>query len=216
MFKLDLHTHSIASPDGSLSLADYQRMLERRGLDYVAVTDHNSIDFALELKHQLSDRIIIGEEIMTRDGEIVGLYLQEAIPAGLGAAEAIRRIHAQGGLVYAPHPFATNPKGLSVTVLDALADQIDVIETHNGRAIFQDKNAKVRAWAEAHHKPMAASSDAHGRGGWGRAYTIIKSVPTRENLVEQLAKATYQMGFAGTRGVLYPKANRMRKRFHRA
>jgi predicted metal-dependent phosphoesterase TrpH len=216
MFKVDLHTHSIGSPDGSLRAADYRRMLERGGLDYIAVTDHNSIAFASELQKSLGEKIIVGEEIMAREGEIVGLYLREVVPAGLSAVEAVAKIHEQGGIAYAPHPFSNNPKGLPRETLDALADQIDIVETCNGRAIFQANNKQASAWAETHGKPAAASSDAHGRAGWGKTYSIVSEKPTPENLVELLKSSTYSQNFIGLRGALYPKFNRLKRKFGHA
>src|SRR3954467_12292615 len=107
MFKVDLHTHSIASPDGSLGLEDYRRALAEKRLDYIAITDHNRIDFAAQIRATLGEQIIIGEEITAVEGEVIGLFLREAVPAGLPLAETIQRITDQGGVVYIPHPFET-------------------------------------------------------------------------------------------------------------
>lgn len=216
MFRVDLHTHSISSPDGGLSSADYQRMLEQGGLDFIAVTDHNGMEFAKKTHAKLGEKIIIGEEIMTREGEVVGLFLTEVIPGGLSAVEAVVKIHEQGGIVYIPHPFSTNPKGLPHETLDELADQIDIVETFNGRAIFQANNRRASVWAAEHHKPAAASSDVHGHAGWGKTYTIISEEPTPENLIELLKHATYVKKTVGPRGVLYPKLNRLKGKISRA
>lgn len=212
MLKVDLHTHSLASPDGSLQLADYQSVLDRGLLDYIAVTDHNTIEFALKAKEKLGDKIIIGEEITAREGEIVGLYLTTTIPAGLSAAETADLIHKQGGLVYIPHPFETVRKGLPLEALEGIASVVDIVEVHNGRAIFQDKSTRAIDWAKLYQLPGAASSDAHGRHGWGKTYSEIKGEPTKEMLAEQLYHATYQVASPGVRGVLYPKLNRMKKK----
>lgn len=216
MFKVDLHTHSVGSPDGGLRAADYRWMLERGGLDFVAVTDHNTTAFAKELQAELGESIIVGEEITAREGEVIGLFLTEVIPAGLSAAETAKRIHGQGGLVYIPHPFETVRKGLPAKTLDEIAAQVDVVEANNGRAMFQNKSQQAKAWAEAHHKPIAASSDAHGRAGWGKTYSVIGQKPSRENLAALLARAEFAAGTVGTRGVLYPKLNRLRKKFGHA
>ena len=212
MLKVDLHTHSHMSPDGSLQIADYQSMLDRGGLDYIAVTDHNTIDCALKAKEELGDKIIVGEEITAREGEIVGLYLSSAIPAGLSAAETADLIHQQGGLVYVPHPFETVRKGLPLEVLEGIASAVDIVEIHNGRAIFQDKTSRAIDWAKLYQLPGAASSDAHGKHGWGKTYSIIEEAPTKEKLAEQLYHATYQVGSPGVSGVLYPKVNRIKKK----
>lgn len=212
MLKVDLHTHSQMSPDGSLRIADYQSMLDRGFLDYIAVTDHNTISLALKAKEQLGDKIIVGEEISAREGEIVGLYLSSTIPAGLSVAETADLIHKQGGLVYIPHPFETVRKGLQLDALEGIASAVDIVEVHNGRAIFQDKSMRAIDWAKLYQLPGAASSDAHGKHGWGKTYSIIEEVPTKEKLAELLYKATYQVGSPGMRGVLYPKVNRMKKK----
>lgn len=212
MLKVDLHTHSNLSPDGSLKIADYQSMLDRGVLDYIAVTDHNTIEFALKAKEKLGEKIIVGEEITAREGEIVGLYLTTAIPAGLSAAETADLIHKQGGVVYIPHPFETVRKGLALEVLEGIASAVDIVEVHNGRAIFQDKSARATDWAKLYQLPGAASSDAHGKYGWGKTYSVIEGAPTKEKLAELLYKATYRVGSPGVRGVLYPKVNRMRKK----
>ncbi len=211
MYKLDLHTHSVQSPDGSLRQADYQSILDRGLLNVIAITDHNSIAFALKLHAELGDRIIVGEEISAREGEVIGLFLKEVVPAGLSAAETADRIHRQGGLVYIPHPFETVRKGLSLQALEGISESVEIVETQNGRAI-QNKGSKAADWAKLYQLPGAASSDAHGKHGWGKTYSVIDQVPTRENLAEQLMKATYAISSPGIRGLLYPKFNRVRKK----
>lgn len=210
-YKADFHTHSIASPDGALTHAHYRHMLESGRLDYVAITDHNTTDFAQEAHAQLGDAIIVGEEITTSEGEIIGLFLTKTVPPFLSIAETIELIHEQHGLVYIPHPFETVRKGVSVSIADAIAAQTDIIEIYNGRAAFQDRSARARTWAQAHDVPGAASSDAHGIRGWGRTYTVFDVLPTRDNLVDLLRTATYHTGFPGVAGILYPKVNRLKK-----
>lgn len=216
-YKLDLHTHSYGSSDGGLRLRDYRYFLENKLLDYIAITDHNRIDTALAIQTDLGELgryIIIGEEVTTTEGELIGLYLREAVPAGLTPAAAAAAIHAQGGVVYIPHPFETVRSGLNLTSLEAIAGQVDVLETHNGRALLQNRGRQARAWAKAHAKPTVSSSDAHGRFGWGRAYTILEHAPQADTLTRLLGNAVYATGTVGW-GVLYPKYNRLRKRLGR-
>jgi predicted metal-dependent phosphoesterase TrpH len=211
-YRADFHTHSVASPDGALGLEHYRRMLQKGGLagglDFIAVTDHNTIAMARQIHAELGDRIIIGEEITAQEGEVIGLYLTEAIPPLLTVLETVEAIHKQGGLVYVPHPFETVRKGLSYEALQGIAKHVDVIEVHNGRAVFQNFSEKALSWAKEHGVPGAASSDAHGFSGWGKTYTMLSKVPARQNLAGLLQKATYKHGFAGLHGMLYPKINR--------
>src|SRR4051812_4619386 len=116
MFKIDLHTHSVESKDGGISFEQYAHALSTNRLDVIAITDHDTIDFATHAQTELGDRIIVGEEIMSTGGEIVGLYLKEAVKAGLSPLETVKQIREQGGLVYVPHPFETVRKGLHPSV----------------------------------------------------------------------------------------------------
>jgi predicted metal-dependent phosphoesterase TrpH len=210
MYKADFHTHSQASPDGSLTLADYRSMLAD-GLDYIAVTDHDTVTFALQAHQALGGQIIVGEEVGTQEGDIIGLFLRERIPPGLHCREAARLIHEQGGLVYVPHPLETVRHGLPQTAMDELVGAIDIVEGYNGRAVLQNRSAATKAWAAAHHLPVAASSDAHGRAGWGRTGTILPKPPTAQNLPAILAEARLIEQSVGWQGLLYPKWNRLRK-----
>jgi len=209
MPRVDLHTHSIASPDGALDAKDYAAMLASGKLNYIAVTDHDRIDFALKLRAELGPQIIVGEEITTRQGEIIGLYLRRKVPAGLSARETAERIKQQGGLVYVPHPFETVRKGITLHNLSGIADLVDIIETQNGRAL-QNRGLQAAHWAEQQGVAQAASSDAHGKRGWGKTCSIIDGAPAAANLAELLQTAQYDKRSVGIIGRLYPKLNRLR------
>lgn len=215
MSRIDLHTHSIASPDGGLTAAHYKRMLRSGRLNAIAITDHNRIDFAKKLHGELGNAIIIGEEIMTSEGEIIGLFLSEGIPAGLTPSECVARIHKQGGLVYIPHPFETTRSGISADALNSIASEVDIVETYNGRTL-QNRGEQAKEWAVAHKVPWASSSDAHGWRGWGNTASAIGEVPTKKNLAHLLNMAAHDTTSTGIVGRLYPKLNRLRKRGKRA
>lgn len=213
MIKIDLHTHSEASPDGGIKLEQYIEALEDGLLDYVAVTDHDSIALAVHLNKQFPDKVIVGEEIMSTDGELIGLFLTSKIEPGQTALKTALAIKAQKGLVYIPHPFETVRHGLQANVLDEIAMHIDIIEVHNGRALLQNHGPKVATWAKLNRAMVAASSDAHGVKGLGTTYTIIQKAPTSKNLVELLSVGRPVTNRPPLRTLLYPKAHRLRKRF---
>lgn len=213
--KVDLHTHSVASPDGGLRLSDYASMLADGSLDYIAITDHDRIDFAQEAREKLGDSIIVGQEIKTVEGELIGLFLKETVPAGKTALETAELIHAQGGLVYVPHPFETVRSGMSDAGLYKIAQHIDIVEIYNGRAMFQNRSHQAMQWAEQYKKPGASSSDAHGLSGWGRTYSEISTPPTAKTLAKALHRARYNKELVGLMGSMYPKLNRIRKLFSR-
>ncbi len=215
MVSIDLHTHSQASPDGSLTEANYRQMLQTGVLDYIAITDHNTAEFALEMRRKLGNKIIVGEEIRTTKGEIIGLYLTRTIPKLLSPEDTIRHIREQGGLVCIPHPFENVRRGMKLADLDEIADEVDMVEVHNGRAVFQNKSQQAYAWVKTHQCMGVANSDSHAVPGWGRTYTVLSAMPERETLLELLAGAQYHTGFPGVKAVLYPKINKMKTRIGR-
>ncbi len=211
-YKIDLHTHSVNSPDGGIRKDQYLKALESRALDYVAITDHNSIDFALDIQREIGDKIIVGEEIMTTAGEIIGLYLTEKIDPGLSPEQTIDRIKAQDGIIYIPHPFETIRKGLHPGVLEEIINDVDIIEIYNGRAFAQNKSHQTVVWAKINQKPGAASSDAHGFHGLGLTYTLISDEPNKNNLVSLISSSVPNAGRPNIRSLLYPKYNKLKKK----
>lgn len=216
MFKVDLHTHSAASPDGGITSQQYHQILDKGILDIVAVTDHNSAEFALQLHKELGDKVIVGEEIMSSHGEIIGLYLTATIPAGLSPLDTIRQIKDQGGLVYIPHPFETIRKGMSPQALEEIAEYIDIIEVCNGRAFMQNRSSQAVVWARLNNVVGAASSDAHGIKGVGKTFSSLGELPTKENLVTLLEHGVLRTGIPSARALLYPKYHRLRKRLRKS
>jgi predicted metal-dependent phosphoesterase TrpH len=134
-----------------------------RGLDGVAITDHNTMDGVwrlLTLSPPL--RIIPGEEITTRQGEVIGLFLQEAIPAGLDVLETIACIRAQNGIVVAPHlGDRLRHHVLQRSCWPVVLPLVDLIEGFNGRTVFKADDRLAQQVAIDYRKPLIAGSDSH-------------------------------------------------------
>jgi predicted metal-dependent phosphoesterase TrpH len=212
LLKIDLHTHSLMSPDGSLRIRDYAEMLKNKKLDYIAITDHNRVDFAIEAFNQLGSRIIVGEEIMTKDGEIIGLFLKNSILPNQSLKDTINSIKLQQALVYLPHPFEKYRHGVSWQLLSSLIGLIDIVECYNGRTLNFGNILKNKKMIRKYHLVGAASSDSHGLIGFGRTYTLVKSnFIDRSNLIQILQTAQYHYRPAGLVARLYPTFNRYRK-----
>ena len=168
------------------------RVAAARGLDCIAVTDHDSLRGAEECARLSATdptlpRVIPGEEILTSNGEIVGLYLREEIPGGLSPLETVERIREQGGLVYLPHPL-DGIRGATIhgEFLELAARAADVIEVSNGRSLCPSFSRKALDLAARLGKPMGAGSDAHFEREVGRAYMEVPSLPERADLLEVL------------------------------
>ncbi len=211
-YTIDLHTHSISSHDGGISVESYERAITSGLLDYIAITDHNQILFAQELHKKHGDSIIVGEEIMTEEGEIIGLFLETLIKPGLSVERTIYNIHEQEGLVYIPHPFEKVRKGLQKNTLEHLIFDIDIIEVFNARAFGRWKNMEALNLAKQHTKACAASSDAHGFIGLGSAYSMVSEKVTKKNLVNLLLHADLKEEHPSVFSYMSPLYNRLRKR----
>jgi predicted metal-dependent phosphoesterase TrpH len=183
-----MHTHCDASPDSRTLVEEQAQAIRAAGLDAVCATDHNTIDGALRLQELAAGfRVIVGEEIRSRDGEIIGLFLDRAIPPDLSAEETISRIKDQGGLVVVPHPFSpSRPKPLQRMALDRLWPHIDALEVLNGRKEFPADNAKAAKYARERGIPGAAGSDAHQASEIGRAFVEVEEFNSAQDLLAAL------------------------------
>ena len=192
--RIDLHSHTYYSPDAITSPERYVEACRRKGITCAAVTDHNTIQGALavrEIASSIADlRVIVGAEIRSRDGEIIGLFLSEEVPSGLSAVETIERIRAQGGLISLPHPTDRFRGGVGAERFAELAPLVDIAEVMNARTTMaRDNDAAARLAAE-HGLAAVAVSDAHSPGEIGRAYVEAPPFATPQELLEALRWGT--------------------------
>lgn len=170
------------------------RRCRKAGVTCVAVTDHNTVRGGLEVKRIVEERrieglkVIVGEEVRSADGEILGLFLSEDIRRGLPAEETIEAIKAQGGIVGVPHPFDSLRSALDYERMKALVGRIDFIESYNARIVFRDHNKKAGRFAAEHGKPVSAASDAHSPREIGRAYIDIPDFEGPQEFLAALAE----------------------------
>lgn len=212
MIKLDLHTHSILSHDGGITFHEYAKLLSEDTIDCVAVTDHDHIEFAHDLHKQFKKRVIVGQEITTTQGEIIGLYLKESVPAQNSLADTIYLIHQQDGLVYIPHPFETFKKGISFEDLQQVIDDVDIIEIDNAKGYKPTAQREARNVVEKYSITTAVSSDAHSKNAVGSTYTLIDALPTRETLIQLLHSGQHHVKRPPLLSHLSPTINKLKKR----
>jgi hypothetical protein len=184
MLKYDLHLHSRFSPDGTLDVRDIVRIARKRGLDGIAVTDHDTIRGgreAVKLKPEGLD-VICGCEVNTDRGDVIGLFLTEEIKAR-GYQTAIEEIHAQGGVAIVPHPF-DSIRGSAFWLTDRDAPLIDGVEVINARCVFRRYNAAADRYADQYAIAKTGGSDAHFGAEIGNAGTLIED---GASLIEAIA-----------------------------
>ena len=203
---VDLHSHTSASFDSLASPRAVVRAAASRGLTHLAVTDHDRIDGALEAREMATREappltVLVGQEIRTRQGDLIGVFLERPIRSGLDAFEAIEDVRAQGGLVGIPHPFDRFRSSLlgtgEVDKLEELAPLVDWVETHNARIMVGNGNQRAAEWAVEHELPGVAVSDAHSVLEIGVAYAALDGDPsTADGLRAALATAELVTGRA--------------------
>ena len=163
--------HTGYSPDSATELEDFVARCVKTGLDCIAVTDHNTIQGALKVQAMAPFRVIIGEEIKSAGGEIIGLFLQETVPRDLPPLETVKRIKDQGGLVSIPHPFDHFRRSvISREALHEVLPHVDIMEAFNARNTLQGDNRKAEALAREHGILTSAVSDSHTLIEMGRTY----------------------------------------------
>ena len=163
----DFHIHSKYSYDSLQSPKRIVRIAEKRGLHGIAITDHDTIKGALEAqKFNKSIYVIIGSEIKTERGDVIGLFLNEEI-ASKHFDDVVYEIKSQGGLVVLPHPYKKNRD-----IPNELLRKVDLIETLNGR-LSPDLNYKAHILAKNNGMPIIGGSDAHISASIGGVKTIF-------------------------------------------
>jgi predicted metal-dependent phosphoesterase TrpH len=190
----DFHMHSEYSHDCTTPIAEVVERALAAGLGAIAVTDHNTIAGGVAARHHVAAHgldlhVVVGSEIKTTTGEVIGLYLKEEIPRGMEFATTVEAIRAQGGVVYVPHPFDRLHAVPDPALLRRLVDQIDVIEACNGRLYREAFNRQARAFAERHDVLIGAGSDAHVGEGIGTAALDLPRFSDPESLLVALGDA---------------------------
>jgi predicted metal-dependent phosphoesterase TrpH len=187
---VDLHCHTNASFDSLSSPRKVVEAAATRGLTHLAITDHDRIEGAFRARDAAPEglTVIVGEEVRTTDGDLIALFLEEAVEPHRTARETIEAVRAQGGLVGIPHPFDRfRGSMLKDPGLEAMAQLVDWVETHNARVVGGNGNERAQQFAREMGLPGVAVSDAHSVLEVGVAYTALDTDPsTPEGLLAAL------------------------------
>lgn len=195
--------HTQYSYDGLITPKELVYYAKKRGLDGVAITDHDTIEGALKIARETNFLIVPGIEISSSDGHIVGLNVSEAIQKGLSASETVDRIHDAGGIAIACHP--------SAFLKDALKKHVkakfDAVEVINASAFpFKYSIKYSREFAENLGVAQVAGSDAHYGPEIGCAYTVVDAEPEVASIIAALTN-----GFCKPFGKPIPLSLRLKR-----
>ncbi|HDD46199.1 MAG TPA: PHP domain-containing protein [Candidatus Aenigmarchaeota archaeon] len=186
--KVDMHIHTYYSKDSDLAPEVIIKYAKLKGIDCIAIVDHNEIAGAFEVERISKDIIVfIGEEIKTESGEVIGINIDKKIKGGMSLRKTCNLIKKNGGFVIIPHPFDMLRSGIGKNIYEIM-DYVDAIEVFNARTLFNHFNKRARKLAVEEAIPMLASSDSHFFYEIGNAYTIVESDSEKENILEAIRK----------------------------
>ncbi len=220
--RADLHLHSLAS-DGTAGIDEILASAERADLQVIAITDHDRIDAALAgralaIRRGLPIEVVIGEEISTRGGHLLGLWLSGPIKPWRSLRHSIAEVHEQGGLAIPAHPLFPYPlcaQGILLRRLLADPDpryRPDAIEVFNPTTFGRPVHRKVVRFAEVHGLGAIGSSDAHAAEAIGCGWTTFPGRSAAELRAAILARESgWQGTFHATAGQLGTFGKQLRK-----
>ena len=189
LLKADFHIHTAYSMDCNSSLEDIINRCLETGINCIAIADHDSVEGALKMQDLAPFPVIVAEEILTPQGEIIGMFLKEGVPLGLPIEQAISHIKAQDALVCLPHPFDII-RGLRIDSkrLEELVEKIDMIEVFNARSLLRRYSMKAQALASKYGIPGTAGSDAHTLREIGNTYVEMPKFNGKNDFPQALRK----------------------------
>ena len=195
-YKTEFHIHTNYSKDSILSYFMLLVMLKIKKINTIAITDHNEINGALKYKNKLEKHhinVIVGEEIFTTKGEIIGLNLKEKINPNLTPKQTIKEIKRQKGLVYIPHPYDEKRYKTVLTEEEIKKNKadIDFIEIHNGRNITEKFSKKQEEITKKYELRAIIGSDAHTFFELGRNVVITSNLLTQQTLLENYKEVKF-------------------------
>lgn len=190
--KFDLHIHSKYSDDSKIELHDIVKVAEKRGMDGLALMDHNSIEGYKKIKEIDTELVIVpGIELSTEEGHVGALGIEEDVGRPDTVKDAIELIHEKDGVAIAVHPYRYwSGIGEDVVMNN---EGWDAVEGMNGRT-WHYKNLKSVKLAERMDLPLIGGSDSHRLKTVGKAYTIVEGVDEWEDIIEQIRKGKTDIG----------------------
>jgi len=183
MLRVEFHCHTIYSKDSLTRPETLVETCQRKGINRVVVTDHNGITGAQKAYQLDPERVIIGEEIMTTQGEILAAFVQEEIPEGLEPGEVIKRLRQQDAFISVSHPFDVLRQGhWEEMQLLGILPLVDAIETFNARCMQARFNDKAKDFAHKYNMAGTVGSDAHTAFELGKACLLLPEFSDADGL----------------------------------
>ncbi|MHB8573427.1 MAG: PHP domain-containing protein [Candidatus Dormibacteria bacterium] len=179
-----MHCHTFHSADGTVTFEELAQGCAEHGIGRLCVTDHNTISGALQMRERYPELVIVGEEVRTAEGEIIGLYLERPVPPDLPLLETAKRIRDQGAVTYIPHPLDPFRMGVreSGAEMLAAAGLLDAVEVFNRSCRHPNSNHDALTLARRLGLPGGAGGDVHHAGSLGVCWNEVPAFDGPEPL----------------------------------
>ncbi len=222
--RIVLHIHTEFSHDSNVTLNDIINQCYKNNINCVGLTDHCNADAGFEYKKKLNKnniKVIVGEEVKTKQGEIIGLFIKKTINCKkengdlISLKSAINEIKKQGGLVFAPHPFDIMRLGIGKNNLDIFKDEIDAIEIFNSRTKINIFNIKAENYAKDNNITPFIGSDAHIAREISNSIIEMDNFSTKEEFLKNLKKTNtkYYKKRLKLIDIIRPTINKIKKKY---
>lgn len=195
-WKTELHCHSAASPDSLVKVKDLIKVAKLRGLQRLAITDHNTIRGALYAQSLDPELIIVGEEILTTKGELLAFFVTKEIPRGLTPLEAIKRLRDQNAFISVSHPYDRLRHGWELEDLLEITPLVDAIEIFNARSFTAAINDQAKEYACVNNLGGTVGSDAHSLVEVGRSYQLLSPFTDAETMRQSFLDPEYVKNYS--------------------
>lgn len=189
-----IHVHTDYSFDSNISLEALADFAHAEGYGCIAVTDHDCIAGARRLRSMTDLKVIVGEEISTREGHLIGLFLEEFIRPGMSALDTAMAIREQGGLVFLPHPFVKAFGCGLGEVAWRIVDWIDAVEVNNAQNLLPGPDRRAWQFAQRTGLPMFVGADSHTRTSIAPCHQVLRDFSGPADFLTALSEAELTVG----------------------
>ncbi|MDE0609953.1 MAG: hypothetical protein OXH77_08620 [Anaerolineaceae bacterium] len=174
-WRVETHAHTLWSKDSLTRPEAIVRLCRERQITRIAITDHNTAEGALFMKRMAPGLVIVGEEIMTSEGELLAWFVRESVAPGMSPARTIRILRNQGAVISVSHPFDRLRRGAwRQDHLERIIGDVDAIEVFNARCVCSADNERALAFARKHGISGSVGSDAHYGPEYGQTLQLMR------------------------------------------
>jgi predicted metal-dependent phosphoesterase TrpH len=191
--RVEFHCHTSISRDSSNHLPRLLQAARQRGLDRLAITDHNTIVNALRAREMDPELIIVGEEIKTTSGELLAYFVTRGVPRNVPPMEAIDQLKKQNAFICVAHPFDYRRSGWTMEMLQEILPYLDAIEVFNSRCFKPSANQSALEFAENNKMAKMAGSDAHSQVELGLSTMKLPQFNSAEELRQVIRLAQMEL-----------------------